>query len=108
MRLKAHDEVLEDTEYFTQIISGRMESDRVYAMLPLRPNLAPDATLPTTSTIPPGGVNAMFAGSIDSLGNYYWGAFQFDSNMTTRTSLDPDPSLVPVTETHFELTWYAD
>jgi hypothetical protein len=45
-------------EYFTQIIGGRLKSDRVTAMLPLRPNLTSEALTSNT--------NAIFGGSIDS------------------------------------------
>jgi hypothetical protein len=85
-------------EYFTQIIGGRLESNRVTAMLPLRPNLTGEALLANT--------NAIFGGSIDSLGNYYWGAYEFGSDNTAKSINDPafSANITP----NFQNSWWAD
>jgi hypothetical protein len=85
-------------EYFTQIIGGRLESNRVTAMLPLRPNLTGEALVANT--------NAIFGGSIDSLGNYYWGAYEFSSDNAAKSI--HDEAFSASIDRNFEISWWAD
>jgi hypothetical protein len=85
-------------EYFTQIIGGALEENRVTAMLPLRPNLTGNALLANP--------NAIFGGSIDSLGNYYWGAYEFGQNNTLK-SID-DPAFTANIAPDYLISWWAD
>lgn len=94
-----------DGEYFTQIISGKMMSDRVTAMLPLRPNLNSEAML--------GNYNSIFGGSIDTLGRYYWGAYMFDADtnalpVTSSPARVEEPNCAQPPCGPFIISWYAD